>query len=115
MLIGVGGDDWRYAARSISSATGAPIDVYGISLGLEYIDVYQNWHNKRGVEDCGCVVVRPDRLVAWRSLKKVPNCKGKLMRALNKILSRIGAVNLCRASTENSNVSVYGLNFLFKR
>ncbi|KAE8387422.1 FAD binding domain-containing protein [Aspergillus alliaceus] len=88
LLIGIGGDAWRQAATTITCATGIPINVYGIGYGLEYRDVHRDWHAARGVEETGCVLIRPDRFVAWRSTKLVPDCEGKLFHVLNTILSR---------------------------
>ncbi|OJJ38361.1 hypothetical protein ASPWEDRAFT_126752 [Aspergillus wentii DTO 134E9] len=88
LLIGVGGDAWREAAGQIARATGIPINTYGIGVGLEYIDVHRDWYAKRGVEEDGCVLVRPDRFVAWRFASMVPDCTRKMMDVLDQILSR---------------------------
>ncbi len=88
LFTGHGGDAWKDAAAEISKATGIPIKVYGVSIGLDYHDVYREWHERRGVEDDGCVLVRPDRFVAWRSTKLAEDCKGKLLDVFNHVLSR---------------------------
>ncbi|KAF5011620.1 hypothetical protein FDECE_2283 [Fusarium decemcellulare] len=88
LLVGVNGGDWRAAAEEIKITTGIPINVFGIGPGQEYIDVYRDWHKKRGVGEDGCVLVRPDRFVAWRSAGKAQDYKQKLEHVLNIILSR---------------------------
>lgn len=88
LLTGHGGDAWKRAADKISQSTGIPINSYGIGFGLDYHDVYREWYTRRQVEDDGCVLVRPDRFVAWRSAKMVPDCESKLSRVLDQILSR---------------------------
>ena len=88
LLTGVGGEAWTRAARSIAAATGIPINCYGIGFGLDYHDVYRDWWRHRGVDEDGCVLVRPDRFVVWRSAKAVPDCEDKLLSVLNKILWR---------------------------
>lgn len=88
LFVGVGGDPWRTAAKNIKNATAIPINVYGIGFGLNYIDPFRDWRKKRGVDEDGCVLVRPDRFVAWRSLKQSANCEEKLLYILNKVLSR---------------------------
>ncbi|KAI0143160.1 FAD binding domain-containing protein [Xylariaceae sp. FL1272] len=88
LFIGHGGEAWRTAAANISKATGIPINTYGIGHGLDYIDVYRDWHTVREVEYDGCVLVRPDRFVAWRLVKIADDCEGKLNQVFTKILSR---------------------------
>jgi 2-polyprenyl-6-methoxyphenol hydroxylase-like FAD-dependent oxidoreductase len=88
LLTGYGGEPWQVAARNIAHKNGVPINTYQIGLGLEWQDVYREWYERRGVEDSGCVLVRPDRFVAWRSPKVVEDCEGKLAAVLDKILSR---------------------------
>ncbi|KAJ0108781.1 hypothetical protein J7T55_011272 [Diaporthe amygdali] len=88
LLTGHGGDAWKQAADKISQNTGIPINSYGIGFGLDYHDVYREWYTRREIEDDGCVLVRPDRFVAWRSMKMVPDCESKLSSVLDRILSR---------------------------
>ncbi|KUI74189.1 2,4-dichlorophenol 6-monooxygenase [Cytospora mali] len=83
-----GGNAWRDAAREISERTGIPINTYDIGLGLEFHDINREWYERRGVEDSGCVLVRPDRFVAWRSSRVAENCKEKLSKVFDRILSR---------------------------
>lgn len=88
LLTGVEGGAWRDAAQKIQKDHGIPLVTYGIGPGLDYIDVYRDWHGKRGVEEDGCVLVRPDRFVAWRSVKTAHDCEKKLMQVFDQILSR---------------------------
>jgi hypothetical protein len=88
LLTGIGGDEWRMAARKISQATGIPIKTYGIGFGLDYQDIYREWQERREVGEDGCILVRPDRFVAWRSMKMISDCEGKLSQVLNRVLSR---------------------------
>jgi hypothetical protein len=88
LFTGIGGEAWKLAAQNLSKATGIPILTYGIGFGLDYQDVYREWQDRRGVEEDGCILVRPDRFVAWRSAKMIPNCEGKLSQVLSRILFR---------------------------
>ncbi|KAG5757678.1 hypothetical protein H9Q72_014181 [Fusarium xylarioides] len=88
LLVGVDGSEWRKAAEAVMTATGIPIKVFGIGPGQEYIDVYRRWYEKRGVSDSGCVLVRPDRFVAWRSVGQPADCEQKLGDVLRSILYR---------------------------
>ncbi|KAK3314162.1 FAD binding domain-containing protein [Apodospora peruviana] len=88
LFIGHGGGGWRAAAGEITKETGIPIRVYGVGAGLDYHDVYREWRKRREVEEEGCVLVRPDRFVAWRSMRIVGDCTGKLRQVLDGVLSR---------------------------
>ncbi|KAI1827760.1 FAD binding domain-containing protein [Xylaria intraflava] len=90
LFIGHRGAAWRTAASKISKATGIPIKTYGIGINLDYIDIYRDWYKIREVGDDGCVLVRPDRFVAWRSKTAPADCEGKLQHVLDSILSRDG-------------------------
>lgn len=88
LFTGHGGDAWKQAAAAISKATGVPINTYGIGWGLDYNDKYREWIKRREIDEDGCILVRPDKFVAWRSKKMVPDCNGRLLHVLNRVLSR---------------------------
>jgi 2,4-dichlorophenol 6-monooxygenase len=67
LITGAGGSAWLAAAEAVSAETGVEISGVRISLGLEVNDVLGQWTQRREVGDSGCVLVRPDRIVAWRS------------------------------------------------
>jgi 2,4-dichlorophenol 6-monooxygenase len=67
LLTGVGGSAWRDAASRVAEKVGVDIDV--VSIGgpkCDAQDVYGRWHKLSGISDSGCLLVRPDRHVAWR-------------------------------------------------
>lgn len=88
LLTGHGGEAWRTAAAAIAEATGLPLRAYALGYGLAWQDIYREWYARRGVEDSGCVLVRPDRFVAWRAVRMVPDCEAKLRAVLDRILCR---------------------------
>lgn len=90
LFIGHRGQAWKEAAAKITEETGIPINTYGIGFGLDYIDVYRDWYKSREVEEDGCVLVRPDRFVAWRSKTIASDCESKLKQVLDSVLSRDG-------------------------
>lgn len=90
LFYGRGGEGWAAAAEKVREATGIPIKAHGIGFGLEHHDVYRDWTAIRGVKEDGCILVRPDRFVAWRSQSVVPDFEAKLTEVLNKVLSRDG-------------------------
>jgi hypothetical protein len=76
LLTGHGGNAWKLAAGNASKVLGVPINCYSIGWGLEYHDVYRDWFKERDIEEDGMLLVRPDRYVAWRGTKLIPNAEG---------------------------------------
>ncbi|KAF2131451.1 hypothetical protein P153DRAFT_286624 [Dothidotthia symphoricarpi CBS 119687] len=67
LFTGIGGEGWGVAAETIKKDLGVDITMVNVGIGLEWEDVYLDWDEKRGVEEDGCVLVRPDYFVAWRA------------------------------------------------
>ena len=68
LLSGIGGKrSWTKTASEIGGVLGIEIVVYSIGWGQDYEDCLFRWVERRGVEEKGAVLVRPDRIVAWRS------------------------------------------------
>ncbi|KAK5993785.1 2,4-dichlorophenol 6-monooxygenase [Cladobotryum mycophilum] len=88
LLTSHGGEEWKKAAARITESTGIPIRAYGIGLGLDYDDIFRRWHQVREIGEDGCLLVRPDRFVAWRSMSIVEDCEGKLREVLGHILRK---------------------------
>ena len=89
ILTGVAGKKtWSLAAASVSSSLQIDITVYGIGWGQDYEDIFFNWFERRGVEEKGAVLVRPDRTVAWRSFTALPEKEScdKLAKVMRKVL-----------------------------
>lgn len=86
LFTGHGGDAWRTAAKHVKKTLNLEIAVFFIGYGLEYEAVYGDWYKLREVEEDGCVLVRPDNFVAWRSLKMANNVSDKLVHVMKSIL-----------------------------
>ncbi|KAK4161037.1 phenol 2-monooxygenase [Cladorrhinum sp. PSN259] len=82
LFTGPGGQAWKEAAEQIAQAVGVPIKAYSIGWKEDYEEVYFDWTNRREVEEDGCVLVRPDRFVAWRSKSMIENPKEKLEKVM---------------------------------
>ena len=87
ILTGIGGDKWKTAASAVTEALRIPISVISIGFRQDYEDYLFEWARIREIEESGCVLVRPDRVVAWRSMEVVNNCEQKLLHIFNRILS----------------------------
>lgn len=81
-----GGEAWKEAAKHASGKYGIDVGVTLIGPGLDYEDPYLDWHKIRGIEDGGCVLVRPDLIVGWRSAQLPANPTESLSQALSGIL-----------------------------
>jgi hypothetical protein len=87
LLTGPGGQRWKDAARSVSATVGVEMVVYSIGWKQDYEDVYFDWAKKREVHENGCVLVRPDRFVAWRSSGMNADPEQKLEEVMRSILA----------------------------
>lgn len=88
LITGADRTAWATAADKVSAELGVPVDVYGVALGQEYNDVLGEWTRRREVAEGGCVLVRPDRIVGWRSHDLPSDPTEALRGALTAILDR---------------------------
>ena len=86
LLTGIEGETWKEAAEEVSARTGLEIAAFVIGPGREVIDLYDDWARTSEVEETGCVLVRPDAHVAWRSQTAAGNCSAELDRVMSSIL-----------------------------
>jgi len=93
LFTGIGGDSWKRAAAHVKKTLGLTVHVYSIGFRQDYEDSYLDWARIRGVQETGCVLVRPDRFVAWRSLEVLQTdleCMAKLRHVLASALGLSG-------------------------
>lgn len=88
VVTGVSGHDWQRAAQAVCSATGVPVTTVTIDYQGQYHDVYGDWARRREVGEEGCLLVRPDRHVAWRCAGPSADARGDLTRAVRTLLAR---------------------------
>ncbi|KAF7882770.1 uncharacterized protein EAF02_006133 [Botrytis sinoallii] len=86
LFTGIGGERWRAAAAKAAEVLGIEINVYSIGWKQDYEDVYFDWARRREIGESGCVLVRPDRFVAWRAMQMVDGPEEKLLLVLKSIL-----------------------------
>ncbi|HEY3612349.1 MAG TPA: FAD-dependent monooxygenase, partial [Gaiellales bacterium] len=88
LLTGIGGEAWRGAATTASAALGADVRAVAIGPGCEVADTYGDWARMSGVEDGGCLLVRPDGFIGWRCGALPDDPSGALDTVLRAILGR---------------------------
>lgn len=86
LLTGPGGQGWKAAADAVSKSLGVPMRCYSIGWKQDYEDVYFDWSRRREVAEDGCVLVRPDRFVAWRAPSLKQDCHVVLEQVMRSIL-----------------------------
>jgi 2,4-dichlorophenol 6-monooxygenase len=86
-LIGSNGEEWINAAAEVTRKLGVEVSPVRIGPG-GVLDPNGDWARVREIDESGCVLVRPDRHVAWRSLSLADNPRDSLLQAMRAILSR---------------------------
>jgi hypothetical protein len=74
--------------RGASRAPSLDIRVWSIGWRLDWEDVYLDWMKKREISENGCLLVRPDRTIAWRCMK-LEDVHGKEVETLEHVLRQI--------------------------
>ncbi|HXL89934.1 MAG TPA: FAD-dependent monooxygenase [Streptosporangiaceae bacterium] len=87
LLTGTGGEAWAGPAAEASERTGVPIRVHVIGGRDGLTDPYGEWAAVRDVETTGCVLVRPDRHVTWRSIRHSPESARQLPVVIGQALA----------------------------
>jgi 2,4-dichlorophenol 6-monooxygenase len=88
LLTGIGGERWRSAASAIAARTGVAIMTFSIGpAGCDVQDIYGDWFRDSEVAEDGCVLVRPDMHVAWRSARIVDDAEAALAHVMKQLLA----------------------------
>jgi 2,4-dichlorophenol 6-monooxygenase len=88
LIAGAAGEPWETAAATVTADLGVDIRTCRVALGGGYNDVLGTWTRTRDVSDRGCVLVRPDRFVGWRSHDVGDDPTAALGAAMRGILDR---------------------------
>ncbi|CAN5704612.1 FAD-dependent monooxygenase [soil metagenome] len=87
LLTGKAGQHWQQAAADIVNDTGVPITVHLIGRGTGGpADPYGEWAERSEIHSDGCVLVRPDRHVAWRYESFDDGAATALRHAVDRVL-----------------------------
>ncbi|CTQ69544.1 FAD-dependent oxidoreductase [Roseibium alexandrii] len=88
VLTAIGGEAWEDAAKTVGDELGLDIAVHVIGPRRKYVDHTGDWARANEITDRGCVLVRPDQHVAWRSEGMAADPAGELRRVLKSILAK---------------------------
>lgn len=88
LLTGIGGENWLSAAEQVGREMGVEIAGFSVGLGQAYNDVIGEWTRRREITDHGCLLVRPDGYIGWRSPGAVPDSADALRKVMAQILDR---------------------------
>jgi 2,4-dichlorophenol 6-monooxygenase len=88
LITGISGDPWVGAATKVAASLGIPLEAVVIGPGREVTDLYFDWERMREVDEDGVLLVRPDKIIAWRSQSLVADPEAALTDALTSVLSR---------------------------
>ncbi len=88
LLTGIGGQAWANAAAKAGAARGMDIKVHIIGPRQTYQDHTGDWARASEIADAGCLLVRPDHHVAWRSADLTTSPSADFDRALRQILGK---------------------------
>jgi 2,4-dichlorophenol 6-monooxygenase len=86
LITGIGGEAWEAAAEALSTRLGLSIRVVKIGPRCGVEDHGGDWARAREISDAGCLLVRPDQHVAWRSATLTATPEADLARVLSTIL-----------------------------
>ena len=76
------------AAKKVAASMGIPLEAVVIGPGREVTDLYFDWERMREIDEDGVLLVRPDKIIAWRSQSLVADPEAALTDALTSVLSR---------------------------
>lgn len=87
VLTGLTGTAWGDAAAKVAAELG--LDLRTVRVGdPEVRDAYGDWSRLSGIAEDGCLLVRPDGYIAWRSRTSSPTAVPTLLAALRELLDR---------------------------
>ncbi len=88
LLTGIGGGAWVAAAKAQASKRGLAIRAHVIGPRQGMSDHRGDWARASEIADSGCLLVRPDQHVAWRSPALTADPAADIARVLTTILGK---------------------------
>ncbi len=88
LLTGSEGQAWRDAAASLAASEGFPLKAHGIAATGPVVDKEDRFTKAYGIGTGGAVLVRPDRVIAWRTADPADDPRGTLEEVMTRQLFR---------------------------
>jgi 2-polyprenyl-6-methoxyphenol hydroxylase-like FAD-dependent oxidoreductase len=88
LLTGARGERWCEAAADVAATLGVSLDPRTVGVDGMLRDRADAFPTAFGIDSEGAVVVRPDGIVAWRSVTSVPDHRAELEQVLRRLLFR---------------------------
>lgn len=88
LFTGIGGDAWLTAAERAGTALGIKLRCHLIGPRRAIVDHTGDWARGSEISDTGCLLVRPDQHVAWRTADIAADPAAELTRVLKVILAQ---------------------------
>jgi 2,4-dichlorophenol 6-monooxygenase len=87
LITGISGEAWVDAAKKVAASLNIPLEAVVIGPGRDVTDLYFDWERMREVDEDGVLLVRPDKIIAWRSQSMPADPEAALTEALTSVLS----------------------------
>ena len=87
LIVGISGEPWVRAAEKTAADLGVRLTTRTVGYRQLHDDVCGDWGRIRSIEDDGCLLVRPDRHIAWRSAQLPDDPIAELRRVLRQVLA----------------------------
>ncbi|MBL5974364.1 MAG: phenol 2-monooxygenase [Candidatus Leucobacter sulfamidivorax] len=88
LFTGISGQPWADAAATVAAELGIEVGAVVVGPGRGAEDLYFDWARLREIGEDGVLLVRPDKIIAWRSAGMVDDPETALTTALRAVLSR---------------------------
>lgn len=88
LLTGIGGEAWAKAAQAEAAKRGMTLRTHVIGPRQAIADQTGDWARASEIADSGCLLVRPDQHVCWRSARMTADPAADLARVLTHILGQ---------------------------
>ncbi len=89
LITGKSESPWAMAMQDLAQRVGVRVDIACIHDGGQLQDPSHNWRNLREIGDDGALLVRPDQVIAWRSV----GGRGSPMQELEAVLRLVTRAN----------------------